>query len=122
MNKYQEALDTLRSIQVYKYATKEFYDYQVDYENSEEIKTLQELVDKVESKTTAKEMFEKIGYELSVYHVTDDGKDDYIINYHKDTQFIIFSYLNKGYRTMGVITIELHLAIAQQIKELGWLQ
>ena len=79
---------------------------------------------------TAKEMFEKLGFELA-----KDFDFNYIYtgNERKDDLRLVYFDLNyKTYSThatdefgdtvyMGV-TPELHLAITQQMKELGWIE
>lgn len=82
---------------------------------------------------TAKEMFEKLGYEefendKSFIQYRDDSHGD------GDYAFVRFNHMWKeyetgyydGYETKNeetyTVSIELHQAITQQMKELGWIE
>ena len=92
------------------------------------------------SKTSvAKEMFEELGFELELnlpyYGLIEKNKNNllgYTIQPYKKynderKEVIIFDLNYKTYKTYGIsntsleITEELHQAIHQQMKELGWL-
>lgn len=118
MNKHQEALDRLRKITRFGGTC----EVEVFDEDDEDIETLQELVDKEESKTTAKEMFEKLGFSI-------DEQDEEVIAYSDDNYRVIFYFINKTYSfyrkeddVSSWVHVVLHQAITQQLKELGWLE
>ena len=119
MNKYQEALDGLVNV-------KENFIYHegkmIQIKNIGNAKLLQELVDKVESKTTAKELFEKLGFSI-------DEQDEEVIAYSDENYRVIFYFINKTYSfyrkeddVSSWVHVVLHQAITQQLKELGWLE
>lgn len=80
------------------------------------------------SKITAQEMFEKLGYSLEIYHYL--GKS-YLLKYSKGIISIAFDLEEKEYSVSEYtykdnewysIASELHQAITQQMKELGWIE
>lgn len=66
---------------------------------------------------TAKEMFEELGYKLNQQTVFED----WIIYGILLKGNIIFDTTFKNVECTASITPELHLAIHQQMKELGWI-
>ena len=79
---------------------------------------------------TAKEMFEKLGY---IRQYKTDGCICYrkslingavrdVVFYDLKKQYFAIELFDKGTAVQIFITIELHLAITQQIKELGWIE
>lgn len=72
----------------------------------------------------AKEMFEKLNYELK----SKNGEylDYQLKNKNIDSDHIVFELQEKAYYheecdEAGITSIALHLAIHKQLKELGWL-
>ena len=65
---------------------------------------------------TAKEMFEKLQYECKVI--------DNFITYENKTGWISFNLKEKhhGHEDRQGISVEEHIAIHQQMKELGWIR
>lgn len=76
----------------------------------------------------AKEMFEELDEVLNVDIEIKDVKSygiykyvDVKLNYSDSCKTIEFNGFNKTYSVSGNIDTELHQAITQQMKELGWL-
>lgn len=118
MNKHQEALNMFVEYVEYLRKSEKEIPPLVD----ERIRTLQELVDKVESKTTAKEMFEKLGFSI-------DEQDEEVIAYSDENYRVLFYFINKTYSfyrreddVSSWVHVVVHQAITQQLKELGWLE
>jgi hypothetical protein len=65
---------------------------------------------------TAKEMFEKLQYECKV--------SDNFITYEKKAGWISFNLEEKhhGHEDRQGISVEEHMAIHKQMKELGWIE
>lgn len=76
----------------------------------------------------AKEMFDGMLYRVitddvgSLVYITDD--DEEYIRFHKTNKFVErFMIAEVSGRKLGLpIGVELHLAIHQQMKELGWIE
>ena len=69
----------------------------------------------------AKEMFEKSGYETRL----EDTSTISYVNYNKNGNIIIIGFhVNRKlfHSTDRHINVEEHLAIHQQMKELGWIE
>ena len=66
----------------------------------------------------AKEMFEELGYEIG-------ETDEIIVEYWKNEKNVCFWLVLKDINLFGniaTVSIELHNAIHQQMKELGWIE
>jgi hypothetical protein len=82
----------------------------------------------------AKEMFEKLGYELIgncgglTYSKKDKLLGDFIIRFESDYQFIKYYSTSNNIvaqdilQQKSIINMQTHQAITQQIKELGWIE
>lgn len=125
MSKYQEAKDNIVNTLA----------RQIDYKTyknlySEDFDTLQELVDKATPKNpilskawkvkmTAKEMFEELGFYITIYN---DGEIIIWTNRDIDCKISFYKH-DKEYGVFGCcyINLEIHNAITTQLKELGWI-
>ncbi|MDY4704315.1 MAG: hypothetical protein SO324_15390 [Thomasclavelia ramosa] len=125
MSKYQEAKDNIVNTLA----------RQIDYKTyknlySEDFDTLQELVDKATPKNpilskawkvkmTAKEMFEELGFYITIYN---DGEIIIWTNRDIDCKISFYEH-DKEYGVFGCcyINLEIHNAITTQLKELGWI-
>lgn len=123
MNKYQEALDNLVKVSCPKKVSCTECDINIicNCIAKEYVDTLQELINKAikDKKLRAKEMFENLGFYKRVHN---NGN---IIEWrHKEIHFMISFYKHdKDYAVFGYcyINLEIHKAIHQQCKELGWI-
>ena len=124
-SKYQEAKDNIVNTLA----------RQIDYKTyknlySKDFDTLQELVDKATPKNpilskawkvkmTAKEMFEELGFYITIYN---DGEIIIWTNRDIDCKISFYEH-DKEYGVFGCcyINLEIHNAITTQLKELGWL-
>lgn len=128
MSKYQEALDRLLNDE-YDFPH-DFYEEDKATAMERDINTLQELVDKATPKNpilskawkvkmTAKEMFEELGFYITIYN---DGEIIIWTNRDIDCKIAFYEH-DKEYGVFGCcyINLEIHNAITTQLKELGWL-
>ena len=72
---------------------------------------------------TAKEMFEKLGYEKYIYSNGiryTDGNTEQNIEFENDGFINIYNTCYNRKRDIEVLTVEEIQAINQQVKELGW--
>ena len=124
-SKYQEAKDNIVNTLA----------RQIDYKTyknlySKDFDTLQELVDKATPKNpilskawkvkmTAKEMFEELGFYITIYN---DGEIIIWTNRDIDCKISFYEH-DKEYGVFGCcyINLEIHNAITTQLKELGWI-
>lgn len=124
-SKYQEAKDNIVNTLA----------RQIDYKTyknlySKDFDTLQELVDKATPKNpilskawkvkmTAKEMFEELGFYITIYN---DGEIIIWTNRDIDCKISFYEH-DKEYGVFGCcyINLEIHNAITAQMKELGWI-
>ena len=122
MSKHQDALNRIVSND-YLYFDEEINGYRECKDTKRhDLRMIQELVDKVESKTTAKEMFEKLGFSI-------DEQDEEVIAYSDENYRVLFYFINKTYSfyrkeddVSSWVHVVVHQAITQQLKELGWLE
>lgn len=81
---------------------------------------------------TAKEMFEALGYKQTTEIKKDETvirlvnvrqfQEDIVTINQKYRQVTLYAYDEWGEMKRLPITVELHLAIAQQMRELGWIE
>lgn len=69
----------------------------------------------------AKEMFEKLGYlilenEWSIIFLDKGNETEFRVSFYKGENVYLVQTFN------SVVSLELHLAIHQQMKELGWIE
>lgn len=127
-SKYQEALDRLLNDE-YDFPH-DFYEEDKATAMERDINTLQELVDKATPKNpilskawkvkmTAKEMFEELGFYITIYN---DGEIIIWTNRDIDCKISFYEH-DKEYGVFGCcyINLEIHNAITTQLKELGWI-
>jgi len=80
---------------------------------------------------TAKEMFEALGWELGIlkeddrddilYYQKNEGSAEYDLDFFfEDKTYCAYGFV-KGYNIRYMLNAQEHLAITQQMKELGWL-
>ena len=81
---------------------------------------------------TAKDMFEALGWKLGkltkndrddiLYYRKKEGSAEYdLIFYFDDKTYVVEGYV-KGYTIRYNLDAQEHLAITQQMKELGWIE
>jgi len=71
---------------------------------------------------TAKEKFEKLGFDLDIYEYNGEEFLEYSFN---DVEVIEFNKTKRIYKIFVPkinVSIEIHQAITQQMKELGWIE
>ena len=80
---------------------------------------------------TAKDMFEALGWELGIlkeddrddilYYQKNEGSAEYDLDFFfEDKTYCAYGFV-KGYNIRYMLNAQEHLAITQQMKELGWL-
>lgn len=72
---------------------------------------------------TAKEMFEELGFEKLSYEFSfTNENEDYVEFDLKRKTYMCICHFNYEHPTAFNISSELHQAITQQMKELGWIK
>lgn len=73
------------------------------------------------SKMTAEQMFKELGYEKRIDFYDNEHFIEYQSKYD-ERDYLVFSISNEDYSSnLSRITIDIHKAITQQMRELGWL-
>lgn len=70
---------------------------------------------------TAEQMFKDLGYEKRIDFYDNEHFIEYQSKYD-ERDYLVFSVSNEDYSSnLSRITIDIHKAITQQMKDLGWL-